>query len=88
MPRGLGAAEWPPWTIDDVGDVEVERAVGVDRLVWPGLRWLIASSSTTEQRRAEQLMPRAHRAISNLTAWMDGTHRGVSDQHLAVYLDE
>jgi len=30
----------------------------------------------------EQLLPRAHRAISNLKAWMDGTHRGVSDQHL------
>jgi len=36
----------------------------------------------------EQLLPRAHRAISNLKAWMDGTHRGVSDQHLPVYLDE
>ncbi len=36
----------------------------------------------------EQLLPRAHRAISNLKAWMDGTHRGVSDQHLHVYLDE
>jgi transposase-like protein len=36
----------------------------------------------------EQLLPRAHRAISNLKASMDGTHRGVSDQHLPVYLDE
>jgi len=36
----------------------------------------------------ERLLPRAHRAISNLKAWMDGTHRGVSDQHLPVYLDE
>lgn len=36
----------------------------------------------------EQLLPRAHRAISNLKAWMHGTHRGVSDEHLAVYLDE
>ena len=36
----------------------------------------------------EQLLPRAHRAISNLKAWMDGTHRGVPDQHLPVYLDE
>jgi transposase-like protein len=36
----------------------------------------------------EHLLPRAHRAISNLKAWMDGTHRGVSDQHLPVYLDE
>ena len=34
------------------------------------------------------VLPRAHRAISNLKAWMHGTHRGVSDQHLAVYLNE
>ena len=36
----------------------------------------------------EDLLPRAHRAVSNLKAWMHGTHRGVSDQHLPVYLDE
>jgi transposase-like protein len=36
----------------------------------------------------EQLLPRAHRAISNLKAWMHGTHRGVSSEHLPVYLDE
>jgi transposase-like protein len=36
----------------------------------------------------EQSLPRAHRAISNLKAWMHGTHRGVSDEHLQVYLDE
>ena len=36
----------------------------------------------------EQLLPRAHRAISNLKAWMHGTHRGVSNQHLPIYLDE
>ncbi len=37
---------------------------------------------------SEQLLPRAHRAISNLKAWMHGTHRGVSPEHLPVYLDE
>jgi transposase-like protein len=36
----------------------------------------------------EQLLPRAHRAVSNLKAWMHGTHRDVSDEHLPVYLDE
>jgi transposase-like protein len=36
----------------------------------------------------EQLLPRVHRAISNLKAWMHGTHRGVSNEHLPVYLDE
>ena len=36
----------------------------------------------------DDLLPRAHRAVSNLKAWMHGTHRGVSDQHLPVHLDE
>ena len=36
----------------------------------------------------EHLLPRAHRAISNLKASMHGTHRGVSPEHLPVYLDE
>jgi len=42
----------------------------------------------TAAEPGEQLLPRAHRAISNLKAWMDGTHRGVSDRSLPVYLDE
>ncbi len=42
----------------------------------------------TSAAPGEQLLPRAHRAISNLKAWMHGTHRGVSDEHLPVYLDE
>jgi transposase-like protein len=36
----------------------------------------------------EQLLPRAHRAVSNLKAWLLGTHRDVSNEHLPVYLDE
>jgi transposase-like protein len=36
----------------------------------------------------ERLLPRAHRAVSNLKAWMHGTHRGVGDPHLQIYLDE
>jgi transposase-like protein len=36
----------------------------------------------------EELLPRAHRAVSNLKAWLHGTHRGVGDPHLQVYLDE
>lgn len=37
---------------------------------------------------SDQLLPRAHRAVSNLKAWMHGTHRHVSHEHLPVYLDE
>jgi hypothetical protein len=33
-------------------------------------------------------LPRAHRAISNLKAWLHGPHRAASAKHLPVYLDE
>lgn len=36
----------------------------------------------------EQLLPRAHRAVSNLKAWLHGTHRHASKEHLPAYLDE
>jgi transposase-like protein len=36
----------------------------------------------------QKLLPRAHRATSNLKTWLQGTHRGVSTAHLQVYLDE
>ena len=48
----------------------------------------------THRRRSQmaepgaQLLPRANRAVSNLKAWLHGTHRGVGDPHLQVYLDE
>jgi transposase-like protein len=42
----------------------------------------------TSAAPGEHLLPRAHRAVSNLKAWMHGTHRGVSNEHLPVYLDE
>jgi transposase-like protein len=38
--------------------------------------------------RDENLVPRLHRAVSNLKSWLRGTHRGVSSDHLQVYLDE
>ncbi len=47
-----------------------------------------ASRPTLLQFTKEQLLPRAHRAISNLKAWMHGTHRGVSPDHMPAYLDE
>jgi transposase-like protein len=36
----------------------------------------------------EQLLPRAHRAVSNFKAWLDGTHRKTSIEHLPAYLGE
>jgi transposase-like protein len=42
----------------------------------------------SRHRGARFLLPRAHRAISNLRTWLQGTHHGVSPKHLPVYLDE
>ena len=36
----------------------------------------------------EDVVPHAHRAISQLKAWLLGTHRGVGADQLQVYLDE
>lgn len=61
---------------------------------WPGyagLRALGYEHRPRSQRTAplgEQLLPRAHRAVSNLKAWLHGTHRGASREHLPAYLDE
>ncbi len=35
-----------------------------------------------------QVVPLAHRAISNLKTWLNGTHHGVGRPHLQAYLDE
>lgn len=45
-------------------------------------------SSQRQAALGEWLLPRAHRSISNLKAWLHGTHRDVSREHLQVYLDE
>jgi transposase-like protein len=61
---------------------------------WPGyvkLGELGFEHRPRSQRAApagEQLLSRAHRAVSNLKAWLHGTHRDVSREHLPVYLDE
>ena len=36
----------------------------------------------------EPYLPRAHRAISNLKAWLHGTHRRAAREHLLAYLHE
>ena len=36
----------------------------------------------------EPYLPRPHRAISNLKAWLHGTHRWASPDHLSAYLEE
>ncbi len=39
-------------------------------------------------QNAMQLLPRVHRAFSNLKTWLAGTHHGVSPNHLPHYLNE
>jgi transposase-like protein len=36
----------------------------------------------------DEILPRVHRVISNLKTWLQGTHHGVSPEHLPAYLDE
>jgi transposase-like protein len=36
----------------------------------------------------EPFLPRVHRAVSNLKAWLHGTHRWASPEHLQAYLNE
>jgi transposase-like protein len=38
--------------------------------------------------RAETVLPRIHRAFSNLKTWLRGTHHGVDPPYLQAYLDE
>jgi transposase-like protein len=41
-----------------------------------------------DSRRAGKLLPHVHRVFGNLQTWLRGTHHGVGNQHLQVYLDE
>jgi transposase-like protein len=72
--------------------VEADAVVHTDG--WQGYRHLgllgydHRRASQRQSPAGEWLMPRVHRAISNLKAWLHGTHRGVSREHLQVYLDE
>jgi len=39
-------------------------------------------------KNAAKLLPRVHRAFSNLKTWLKGTHHGVSSKHLPHYVNE
>jgi transposase-like protein len=62
---------------------------------WRGYRLLASAGYDHWPRRgrrdhpdAQKLLRRAHRAASNLKTWLQGTHHGVSPEHMQVYLDE
>ncbi len=41
-----------------------------------------------DPQKVEKALPIIHLVLSNLKAWLLGTHHGVSEQHLATYLNE
>jgi transposase-like protein len=63
---------------------------------WPAYNGVAAngyvhevSNLSRESGSAVELMPRVHRAVSQLKRWLLGTHQGaVSVEHLDYYLDE
>ncbi len=52
------------------------------------LRYLAMSRVQGKIRETGQVVPIAHRVISNLKAWLIGTHHGVGRPHLQADLDE
>jgi transposase-like protein len=100
--RGKGSGRLRLSVIPDLSAASlcgfVTEVVDADAVVhtdgWEGYRHLKLlgydhrHSSQSQTPTGEWLLLRVHRAISNLKAWLHGTHRGVSREHLQVFLDE
>jgi transposase-like protein len=101
--RGRGSGRLRLEVLPDAGQDTlmpwVRRLVAAGAIVhtdgWKGYNGL-AGAGYDHRRRVQgrddldvqKLLPRAHRATSNLKTWLQATHRGVSVEHLQVYLDE
>src|SRR5437870_436980 len=48
----------------------------------------LAVIESAQPEGAEDYLPMVHLVFSNLKSWLQGTHHGVSPQHLQAYLDE
>jgi len=84
------AASLTPFVVSSVAAGAIVHTDG-----WAGYSRLRAAGFDHQPRKQrarfpdrEWVLPRAHRALSNLKTWLQGTHHGVSPQHLQVYLDE
>ncbi len=61
---------------------------GKDGVAAQGYTHLPRTQESFHLAGTEDVVPHAHRAISQLKAWLLGTHRGVGADQLPVYLDE
>ena len=61
---------------------------GKDGVAAQGYTHLPRTQESCRLAGTEDVVPHAHRATSNLKAWLLGTHRGVGADQLPVYLDE
>ncbi len=80
-------------TVTDFVHAAVEKGstVRTDGLsVYPLLKWYgyVHDRNPIKQRKAHLVLPHVHRFISNLRAFVQGTHHGLSETHLQQYLDE
>lgn len=82
-------------SLDTFVTASVTKGATVHTDGWAGYRGLPTlgyDHRPIKQRRRfpdeRKILPRAHRAGSNLKTWLQGTHRGVDPRHLQVYLDE
>jgi len=88
--RNASAASLTPFVASSVAAGAIVHTDG-----WQGYSRLQAAGfdHRPHKQRArfadrEWVLPRAHRSLSNLKTWLQGTHHGVSPKHLQVYLDE
>jgi len=99
--RGRGSGRIRLAVVEDVSAASLVRFVegavetGSTLLTdgWQGyapLRKTYDHQPTTQgdPKNAAKLLPRVHRAFSNLKTWIVGTHHGVSPKHLPHYVNE
>ena len=73
-------------TIESGSTIHTDGWSGYERLKEAGYQHCVRPIK--EAKNVSEVLRHAHRAISNLKAWLLGTHHGVSRKHLQPYLNE
>jgi hypothetical protein len=85
-----GQADLEPFVLKNIArgaSVRSDGWTGYDHLAGLGYRHdPVVMGGDPE--RAEKYLPMIHLIFSNLKTWIQGTHHGVSQQHLQAYLNE